>query len=178
MLESGLCVWFTGLSGSGKTTLANHLSEEFSALSLNTFLLDGDVLRGGLCSDLGMTSADRKENNRRARELDKLLVDNGSIVLASFISPHKLDRNKARELIGDSRFIEVHLSTPIETCRLRDPKGLYKQADQGLIRNMVGIDIPYEKPMSAELSIDTSKSTPQKSTQKLLSYLLQMINID
>lgn len=172
MENKGVCIWFTGLSGAGKTTLASHLAKELDKHNLKTCILDGDILRDGLCSDLSMTSEDRIENNRRAREVAKLMVDSGLVVLSAFISPHKVDRDRAKRLIGTSRFIEVYVSTPIETCRQRDPKGLYKLSEKGEINNVVGIDLPYDKPVSPSLTIDTSSSALKESIQILVEHYL------
>jgi len=155
------CVWFTGLSGSGKSTVANLLEKRLHAEGRHTYMLDGDNVRHGLNRDLGFTEADRVENLRRVAEVAKLMVDAGLIVLVSFISPFKAERRAARELFGEGEFLEVHVSTPMEECEKRDVKGLYAKARRGELKNFTGIDSPYEAPEHAELTIDTSKQSPE-----------------
>ena len=141
----GQVFWFTGLSGAGKTSLANAFSEK---LNHHCVLLDGDVLRLGLCRDLGFSLKDREENIRRVAEVSKLFVNEGHIVLASFISPLFRHRQMAREIISDSQFNEVFVDTSIDICEKRDIKGLYKKARSGLIKEFTGIDSPYESPQN------------------------------
>ncbi len=124
----GAVLWFTGLSGSGKSTVAGALEEALHQLGVSTYLLDGDNVRHGLCSDLGFSNDDRKENIRRVGEVAKLMVDAGLVVLTAFISPHRAERQMVREQLGAGRFIEVFVDTPLEVCEARDPKGLYKKA--------------------------------------------------
>ncbi len=141
------CVlWFTGLSGAGKSTIANTLEKRLHALGRHTYMLDGDNIRHGLNKDLGFTDADRVENIRRVAETARLFVDAGLIVMVSFISPFRSERRMARDLFGDGEFIEVFVDTPLALCELRDPKGLYRKARAGLIRNFTGIDSAYEPP--------------------------------
>ena len=154
-------LWFTGLSGAGKSTIANLVEKQLHAAGHMTYLLDGDNVRHGLNRDLGFTEADRVENLRRVAEVAKLMVDAGLIVLVSFISPFKAERRAARELFGEGEFLEVHVSTPIEECEKRDVKGLYAKARRGELKNFTGIDSPYEAPEHAELTIDTSKQSPE-----------------
>ena len=139
-------VWFTGLSGAGKSTIANILDQKLFALGRHTMLLDGDNVRHGLNRDLGFTEADRVENIRRAGEVAKLMVDSGLIVICSFISPYRAEREMVRALVGDGEFIEVFVDTPIEECVRRDPKGLYSKAKAGKIKNFTGIDAPLRGP--------------------------------
>jgi len=148
-------LWFTGLSGSGKSTIANLVEAALFAQGRHTYLLDGDNVRHGLNRDLGFTDADRVENIRRVGEAAKLFVDAGLIVLVSFISPFRSERRMARDLVGQSEFIEVFVDTPIEVCMQRDPKGLYEKAMAGEIRNFTGIDSPYEAPEHAEVTLKT-----------------------
>jgi bifunctional enzyme CysN/CysC len=162
------CVWFTGLSGSGKSTVANLLEKRLHAEGRHTYLLDGDNVRHGLNRDLGFTEADRVENLRRVAEVAKLMVDAGLIVLVSFISPFKAERRAARELFGEGEFLEIHVSTPIEECEKRDVKGLYAKARRGELKNFTGIDSPYEAPEHAELTIDTSKQSPEECALAVL----------
>jgi adenylyl-sulfate kinase len=148
------CIWFTGLSGSGKSTIANQLDAELTGMGMNCFLLDGDNVRHGLNKDLGFSDLDREENIRRLAEVAKLFTDAGLIVIASFISPFRKDREFAREIIGTDKFIEVYVKVPIEVCEGRDPKGLYKKARKGEVKEFTGIDSPYEEPGSAEIVIE------------------------
>jgi bifunctional enzyme CysN/CysC len=146
-------IWFTGLSGSGKSTIANELEKKLFEMGKRTYILDGDNLRHGLNNDLGFSEQDRVENIRRVAEVAKLMVDAGLIVLATFISPYRSDRQAARELFEEGEFIEIFVDTPLDLCESRDPKGLYKKARQGLIKNFTGIDSPYEQPTKAEITI-------------------------
>jgi bifunctional enzyme CysN/CysC len=149
------CVWFTGLSGSGKSTVANLVEKRLVALGLHTYILDGDNVRHGLNKDLGFSEEDRVENIRRVAEVSKLMVDAGLIVLVSFISPFRAERQMARELFGGDEFIEVFVDTPLDVAEGRDVKGLYAKARAGKIPNFTGIDSPYEAPVSPELRLDT-----------------------
>ncbi len=154
-------IWFTGLSGAGKSTVANLVDRKLHALGRHTFILDGDNVRHGLNRDLGFTEADRVENIRRAAEAARLLVDAGLIVLVSFISPYRSDREAARERFEPGEFLEAFVDTPIDECRRRDPKGLYARADQGLIRNFTGVSAPYEAPENPELHLRTDATAEE-----------------
>ena len=154
-------LWFTGLSGSGKSTIANLVALRLHALGRHTSIVDGDNLRHGLNRDLGFSEADRVENIRRAAEAARLLADAGLIVIASFISPYRSDRAFARERMEAGEFLEVFVDTPVAECRRRDPKGLYKRADAGLIRNFTGVDAPYEPPTAPELHLATAAATAE-----------------
>jgi bifunctional enzyme CysN/CysC len=151
--QKPMCLWFTGLSGSGKSTIANNLEKKLYRMGKRTYILDGDNLRHGLNHDLGFTEKDRIENIRRVAEVAKLMVDAGLIVLVTFISPFQKDREMARSKFASGEFIEIFVDTPLEECEKRDPKGLYKKARQGLIKNFTGIDSPYENPRNAEIII-------------------------
>lgn len=151
--QKPVVLWFTGLSGSGKSTVANLVERTLFAEGRHTYVLDGDNIRHGLNRDLGFTNADRVENIRRVAETAKLFVDAGIIVLVSFISPFRSERRLAREMMGTDEFIEVFVDTPIETCIQRDPKGLYKKALAGAIKNFTGIDSPYEAPENPEIAL-------------------------
>jgi bifunctional enzyme CysN/CysC len=164
-------LWFTGLSGSGKSTIANLVERTLFAQGRHTYLLDGDNVRHGLNRDLGFTDADRVENIRRVGEAAKLFVDAGLIVLVSFISPFKSERRMARELLAPGEFIEVFVDTPIEVCKSRDPKGLYRKAMDGEIKNFTGIDSPYELPDNAELTLKTVGSEPAELAQRVVEHL-------
>lgn len=171
--HKGKVVWFTGLSGSGKSTLANALEIKLHSQGFRTYILDGDNVRHGLNKNLGFTESDRVENIRRVSEVAKLMLDSGLIVITSFISPYREDRNLARELIGHDDFLEVYLDTSLATCEQRDPKGLYKKARQGLIPNMTGINSPYEPPLDPDLSIDTLNEDVESITRRLSSLIMQ-----
>jgi bifunctional enzyme CysN/CysC len=148
-------LWFTGLSGAGKSTIARALERRLFDLGCRTSLLDGDQLRHGLCGDLGFAEADRRENLRRAGEVARLFFEAGNIVLCAFVSPYREDRQRVRSLFPAERFLEIHVDADLETCRARDPKGLYARADAGEIRGFTGIDAPYEAPTDAEMRLDT-----------------------
>ncbi len=165
------CIWFTGLSGSGKSTVANMLEKRLHADGRHTYMLDGDNVRHGLNRDLGFSEADRVENLRRVGEVAKLMVDAGLIVLVSFISPFRADRQTARELFEPGEFIEVHVDTPLAECERRDVKGLYAKARRGELKNFTGIDSPYEPPVAAELVIDTSKDNPEACALQVLKLI-------
>jgi bifunctional enzyme CysN/CysC len=154
--QKPMCLWFTGLSGSGKSTIANALEKELFNMGKHTYILDGDNVRHGLSHDLGFTEADRIENIRRVAEVAKLMVDAGLIVLVTFISPFQKDREMARGKFQEGEFVEIFVDTPLEECEKRDPKGLYKKARQGLIKNFTGIDSKYERPVSPEIKIDSA----------------------
>ncbi len=164
-------VWFTGLSGSGKSTIANELERRLYTLGCHTYLLDGDNVRHGLGRDLGFTEADRVENIRRVTEVARLMADAGLIVLASFISPFRAERDAARELIGTDRFCEVFVDTPIEVAEERDPKGLYRKARRGELANFTGVDSPYETPTSPDVRIDTTELTPEHAADRIVEVL-------
>ena len=164
-------LWLTGLSGAGKSTIANLVEKRLHALGRHTYLLDGDNVRHGLNRDLGFTDADRVENIRRVAEVSKLMVDAGLIVLVSFISPFRAERRMARSLFGEGEFHEVHVDTPINVAETRDPKGLYKKARRGELKNFTGIDSPYEAPETPEIYVDTQKNTPEQSAEAIVEYL-------
>jgi len=164
-------LWFTGLSGSGKSTIANELERRLYALGCHTYLLDGDNVRHGLNRDLGFTEADRVENIRRVTEVARLMADAGLIVLASFISPFRAERDAARELVGEDRFCEVFVDTPIDVAERRDPKGLYKKARRGELANFTGIDSPYESPTSPDVRIDTTATSPEQAADRIVEFL-------
>ena len=169
-------IWFTGLSGSGKSTLANALESYLFEEGYKTYVLDGDNVRMGLNKDLGFSDEDRKENIRRISEVANLFSDSGTLTLTAFISPFKEDRKIAREIIGDG-FIEVHVKADLEICEKRDPKGLYKKARAGEIKNFTGIDSPYESPENAELVIETDKLSVEESVEKIAEFIKRKINI-
>lgn len=151
------CIWLTGLSGAGKSTLANALEVRLHEQGLHTAVLDGDNLRKGLCSDLGMDAGARRENVRRIAEVARLMVEAGLIVIVAAISPFRADRDAARRFFAKGAFVEVYVSTPFDVCAQRDPKGLYREALAGRIKDFTGLDSPYEPPLAAECEIDTSE---------------------
>jgi adenylylsulfate kinase len=164
-------VWLTGLSGSGKSTIANALEGELFESGHHSYLLDGDNIRLGLNKNLGFSDADRTENIRRIGEVSKLFVDAGLIVITAFISPFRADRDLVRALVAPDEFVEVFVRAPLDVCEQRDPKGLYKKARAGAIKQFTGIDSPYEEPLKPELTLDTDKLDLQQSTQALLAWL-------
>lgn len=164
-------LWFTGLSGSGKSTVADLLEQKLHAMGKRTYLLDGDNVRHGLNKDLGFTDQDRVENIRRVAEVAKLMVDAGLIVLASFISPFRSERQMARALMEEGEFIEVFLDTPIEICEERDPKGLYKKARAGELKNFTGVDSDYETPQNAEIVLKSGEEGPEALADQIIAYL-------
>lgn len=171
--QKGCTLWFTGLSGSGKSTTAFTLEHALVQRGHLAYVLDGDNIRGGLNKNLGFSAADREENIRRIGEVAKLFADCGVITMTSFISPYRKDRDMVRALHVEAKlpFIEVFLDTPIETCEQRDPKGLYKKARAGQLKNFTGIDDPYEAPLTPELKLDATSLSPQDLTVELLGYL-------
>ena len=167
------CVWLTGLSGSGKSTLANALEVQLNEQGRHTFVLDGDNLRTGLCNDLGMSDAARKENIRRIGEVARLMVDAGLIVIVSAISPFGADRATARALFGAGQFFEVYISTPFEVCARRDPKGLYRAALEGRLKAFTGLDSPYEAPLAADCEINTDEVDLDDGVARILALLFK-----
>jgi bifunctional enzyme CysN/CysC len=166
------CVlWFTGLSGAGKSTIANLVEKRLHALGRHTYLLDGDNVRHGLNRGLGFTDADRVENVRRVAEVAKLMADAGLIVLVSFISPFRAERQLARDLLPPGEFVEVHVDVPLAEAERRDPKGLYAKARRGELRNFTGLDSPYEPPESPELRIDAVGESPEAAAERIVDLL-------
>ncbi|CAH1584304.1 adenylyl-sulfate kinase [Vibrio owensii] len=161
-------LWFTGLSGAGKSTVAGALENRLAELGYHTYLLDGDNVRHGLCSDLGFSEQDRRENIRRIGELAKLMADAGLIVLSAFISPHRAERQLVRDLLPEGEFIEVFVNTSLEVCEDRDPKGLYKKARAGEIPNFTGIDSEYQAPANPEIDLPAG----EKSVEELVELCL------
>jgi len=169
--QKACVLWFTGLSGAGKSTVANLVEKRLHSLGRHTYTLDGDNVRHGLNKDLGFTDADRVENIRRVAEVSKLMVDAGLIVLVSFISPFRSERRLARELMQSGEFFEVFVDTPIEEAEKRDPKGLYKKARRGELKNFTGIDSPYEPPEHPEIHLRTALYSPEAAAEEILKKL-------
>ena len=164
-------VWFTGLSGSGKSTIANILEQKLHTAGKRTYLLDGDNVRHGLNKDLGFTDTDRVENIRRVSEVSKLMVDAGLITLVSFISPFKSERQMAKDLLSSDEFFEIFVNTPLAECEKRDPKGLYKKARAGELKNFTGIDSSYEEPENPDLILNTSSGNAEQLTDQIIKFL-------
>lgn len=169
--QKGVVIWFTGLSGSGKSTLAHRIEELLFEKGHLCFILDGDNIRHGLNKNLGFSPEDREENIRRIGEVSKLFADAGLITMTAFISPYRADRDKARELLQKEEFIEVYVKIPLEIAEERDPKGLYKKARAGEIKEFTGISAPYEEPLSPEIVIDTSEHDLEASSRIVIRYL-------
>ena len=165
--HTGLVVWFTGLSGAGKTTLATLLERRLFVQGRQVYLLDGDLLRTGLCSDLGYSNLARRENIRRAGEVARLLAAAGFIALSAFISPFRADRDRVRNLLPKGRFIEVFVNAPLDVCEQRDTKGLYRKARAQLIPEFTGISSPYEAPLAAELELQTDRESVEQCLARL-----------
>lgn len=166
-------LWFTGLSGAGKSTVAGALENKLASQGYHTYLLDGDNVRHGLCSDLGFSEQDRRENIRRIGELSKLMADAGLIVLSAFISPHRAERQMVREMLPDGEFIEVFVNASLSVCEERDPKGLYKKARAGEITNFTGIDSEYEAPLAAELDLPAGECSVEELVELCMAELKQ-----
>ncbi|WP_407271106.1 adenylyl-sulfate kinase [Radiobacillus sp. PE A8.2] len=170
--HGSVMIWFTGLSGSGKSTIANALQQKLFEKGINVYLLDGDNLRHGINQNLSFSQEDRKENVRRVAEIGKLFVDAGVVVLSALISPFEVDRADARALFDEMEFIEVYIKCSIKTCEKRDPKGLYKKAHEGKIKQFTGVDQSYETPRVPEITIDTDNMSIEESVEILLTYLI------
>ncbi len=176
--QKPLVIWFTGLSGAGKSTLAGALEQALATSGKHTYLLDGDNVRHGLCGDLGFDDAARQENIRRVGEVAKLMVDAGLIVLTAFISPFRAERQLVRNLVGEGEFVEVFVDAPLAVCEERDPKGLYKKARAGEIRNFTGIDSAYEAPEQPEIHLLNAGKPVEALVEELLTALRQRGLID
>src|SRR4051812_48571216 len=171
--QKGATIWFTGLSGSGKSTIAFTLEHALVQRGHLAYVLDGDNIRHGLNKNLGFSAADREENIRRIGEVARLFADCGVLTLTSFISPYRKDRDAVRQHHVDGKlpFVEIHCATPIETCEQRDPKGLYKKARAGQLKNFTGIDDPFEAPLQPEITLDATNTSPQQAAALLIEYL-------
>ena len=175
--HKGLCIWFTGLSGSGKSTIANRVAQLLHEKKVHTYVLDGDNTRMGLSKDLGFTESDRKENIRRVGEVCRLMADAGLVVLSSFISPFKADREAVRVLLTNQAFVEVFVRCSLQQCEQRDPKGLYKKARAGALPHFTGIDSPYEEPEQPELIIDSEKQDTETCALEVVNYIIPLLKL-
>lgn len=169
--QKPVCIWLTGLSGAGKSTIANALEVALTEQGKHTYLLDGDNVRHGLNKNLGMSDDDRAENIRRVSEVAKLMVDAGLIVVTAFISPFRADRDAARALFEEGEFVEIFVHAPLEECEKRDPKGLYKKARAGEIKEFTGIDSPYEAPEKPEMVINTAENDIEACVREIMAQL-------
>ena len=166
----GCVLWFTGLSAAGKSTIANELESALFAQGIHAFVLDGDRLRHGLCSDLGFSPNDRQENIRRVGEVAALFAQSGFICVAAFISPYRADRSLVRHM-NNGNFYEVFVNAPLSVCESRDPKGLYVKAREHKIRNFTGVSAPYEPPMNPEIELRTDKLSVTEAVEKIIRHL-------
>lgn len=172
--HKGVCIWYTGLSGSGKSTIAIEVENLLFKKVIRSYVLDGDNIRHGLNNDLGFSPEDRTENIRRIGEVSKLFVDAGLIVMTAFISPYRSDRRQVRDLMFKGEFVEVYVKCDLEVCEQRDPKGLYKKARAGEIKEFTGIDAPYEEPENPELIINTSEITDVRTNaNRVIDFLVE-----
>jgi adenylylsulfate kinase len=169
--QKGAVLWFTGLSASGKSTIANTVDHKLHALGKHTYLLDGDNIRQGLNKNLGFSAEDRAENIRRIGEVAKLFANSGTITLTAFISPYKVDRDNVRKLLQPGEFFEILVDASVETCEKRDPKGLYKKARAGEIKNFTGISDPYEAPEKPELVLDSNTKGIDELADEVVAFL-------
>lgn len=166
------CVlWFTGLSGAGKSTLSVAVEKELYNCHIRSYVLDGDNIRHGLNNNLGFSPEDRKENIRRIGEVSKLFVDAGIFALTAFISPYREDRNMVRDRFAEGEFIEIYVKCSLEECERRDPKGLYKKARKGEIKQFTGISAPYEEPINPEIIVESDKQSIEESVGQVMKYL-------
>jgi adenylyl-sulfate kinase len=173
----GAIVWLTGLPGSGKSTLAMALERALFDLGWRAYTLDGDNVRRGLNADLGFSPDDRQENIRRIGELAALFADAGTICITAFISPYREDRRRARAAAGERRFFEVHVNSALAVCERRDPKGHYRKARAGLLKDFTGVDAPYESPSNPDIAIDTETQDIGASVDQLLGFVVERCRV-
>ncbi len=171
-IGNGKVVWFTGMSGAGKTTVSSNVLEQLERNGELVKMLDGDVVRKGLCSDLGFSHADRTENVRRVAEVAALFADSGFTCIVALVSPYQIDREKARSCVGAERFIEVFVDAPLEVCRARDPKGLYAKADVGEVKKMTGVSHPYEAPENPDVHLHTDVRSVEECAGEVMSAIV------
>lgn len=166
-------VWLTGFSGAGKSTIAKALEEKLYGMNYRTFLLSGDNLRKGLCADLGFSDEDRTENVRRAGETVKLFLEAGIVVVATFISPFRVERRRVKDLVGHSHFVEVYCRCPLSVCESRDVKGLYRLAREQKLKDFTGISSRYEEPIDPDVILDTNLYAPEESVNRVMAFLYE-----
>ena len=176
--HNSFLIWFTGLSGSGKSTIANQLETELFKKGIKTYSLDGDNIRKGINKDLSFSPEDRTENIRRIAEVANLMVDAGLVVLASFVSPYKKDRENIKNVVKDVNFVEVFVNTSLEECEKRDVKGLYKKARAGEIKDMTGLTSPYEAPENPAIEIKTEEETVESAVNKIYQYIIPKLQLN
>lgn len=176
--HKSLLIWFTGLSGSGKTTLANALEVVLFQKGIKSYVLDGDNLRNGINNDLSFEPKDRKENIRRVAEISKLLMDAGLVVIASFVSPYKIDRKNIENTVNSTNFVEIFVNTSLKECKRRDVKGLYKKAKDGEILNLSGVSSPYEIPENPDIELFTETETIEESVAKILDFIKPKLKLN
>ena len=169
--QKGVLLWFTGLSACGKSTVANEVTFRLHQMGKLTYVLDGDNIRHGLNKNLGFSPQDREENIRRIAEVGKLFADAGLITTTAFISPYRKYRDRARQLLGEGRFVEIFVDASVETCEKRDPKGLYQKAKKGEIKEFTGISAPYEEPLHPEIILDADTLSIEEEVEMVLKYL-------
>lgn len=170
-------IWFTGLSGSGKSTIANAVEQALFNKGIHTYLLDGDNVRKGINSNLSFSPEDRTENIRRIGEIANLMIDAGLVVLATFVSPYREDRENVKKIVGSANFVEVFVNTPIAECERRDVKGLYEKARKGEIKNFTGINAPYEVPLTPDIEVDTTKLSVEVIVEVIIKQILGKIEM-
>lgn len=170
-------IWFTGLSGSGKSTIANALEQALYNQGVHTYTLDGDNVRKGINSNLSFSPEDRTENIRRIGEISNLMIDAGLVVLASFVSPYRKDRENVRSIVGYNNFVEIFVDTPIEECERRDVKGLYAKARNGEIKDFTGVNAPYEPPIAPQIVIDTTKTSIDDLVTEILESIKEKLKM-
>lgn len=164
-------LWLTGISGAGKSTVAQLVQQYFNEQNIYNYILDGDIVRKGLCADLNFTNSDRNENVRRIAEVAKLMLDAGLFVIVALISPYRAERFAASQIIGEKNFVEIFIDTPLDIAESRDVKGLYKRARSGEIKNFTGVDSPYEAPIEPALRVRTVEESPEKSALQVIEYM-------
>lgn len=175
--HKAILIWFTGLSGSGKSTIANALEKSLFSKGIHTYLLDGDNVRQGINSNLSFSPEDRSENIRRIGEIANLMIDAGLVVLASFVSPYREDRERVKSIVGFNNFVEIFVNTPVEECERRDVKGLYAKARKGEIKNFTGVNAPYEAPLNPDIEVVTTNTTVDEIVATILERIMNKINL-
>ncbi len=175
--HNSFLLWFTGLSGSGKSTIANEVEKALYNKGIHTYLLDGDNVRKGLNNNLTFSPKDRTENIRRISQVSKLMIDAGMVVLASFVSPYKKDRENVKNTVKGSNFVEIFVNTSVEECERRDTKGLYAKARKGLIKDFTGVNAPYETPENPDVIIETETSTVEEAVEAILKTIAPKLEL-